>query len=69
MLQRILRLPEVKRVTGRSRSSIYADPEFPRPVPLGKRSVGWLESEIVDWQERSIAKRDSSRELARKGRG
>jgi prophage regulatory protein len=48
----ILRLPEVKLRVGLSRSAIYlaiSREEFPRPVQLGARAVGWLESEIEDW--------------------
>jgi prophage regulatory protein len=56
-----LRRPVVEARTGLSRSSIYdliATGEFPKPVPLGRRTVGWLESEIADWQKQRIAKRD-----------
>lgn len=48
----ILRLPAVKARVGLSRSSIYlavSRAEFPRPVQLGARAVGWLESEIEEW--------------------
>lgn len=48
----ILRLPEVKTRVGLLRSAIYlaiSRQEFPRPVQLGARSVGWLDSEIEDW--------------------
>ena len=44
----ILRLPDVKRSTGLSRSTIYlriAQGTFPKPVSLGGRAVGWLEAE------------------------
>ena len=49
MTHAILRLPAVKARTGLSRSTIYqrvAEGNFPKPVNLGKRAVGWLESEI-----------------------
>ena len=55
-----LRRSVVEGRTGLSRSSIYdriAAGEFPKPVPLGGRSVGWLESEIVEWQKARIAER------------
>ena len=55
--ERILRLPEVEQRTGRKRSAIYADPDFPAPVPIGPRAVGWLESEIDSWLQRCIAER------------
>ena len=51
-MKRIFRLQEVISRTGRSRSSIYADierGEFPKPIKLGPRAVGWLEVEIDDW--------------------
>ena len=49
MATTILRLPTVKARTGLSRSTIYqraADGTFPKPVNLGKRAEGWVESEI-----------------------
>ena len=52
MKERFIRLPEVKLRTGLSRSTIYEDINkgiFPRPVSLGMRCVGWLESEIESW--------------------
>ena len=55
---RILRLPEVVARTGLSRSTIYARLEqgrFPRPVALGGRAVGWIESEIDEWIRERIA--------------
>ena len=49
---RFLRLPEVLARTGLSRSTIYVrldQGRFPRPVSLGARAVGWLESEVDEW--------------------
>lgn len=49
---RILRLPDVQARTGLSRSTIYlrlATGEFPQPVSLGARSIGFLESEVDGW--------------------
>lgn len=49
---RILRRPAVEEIVGLSRSTIYAmisEGNFPKPIHLGKRAVGWLESSIVDW--------------------
>jgi len=48
----ILRLPTVKARTGLSRSTIYlrvSDGSFPRPVSLGARAVGWIESDVDEW--------------------
>ncbi len=44
-----LRLPEVIIRTGKSRSTIWKaikDGTFPKPIKLGPRAVGWIESEI-----------------------
>lgn len=61
MAHTILRLPEVKSRTGLSRSSIYlriSNSVFPKPISLGGRSVGWIESEIEDWVSEQIANRN-----------
>lgn len=50
MHERILRFPEVKSLSGLSRSTIYLrilEGLFPRPILLGPRMVGWRESEIA----------------------
>lgn len=65
MATAILRLPTVKARTGLSRSTIYlrvAEGTFPKPVSLGGRAVGWIESEIQQWLELRI---DASRKAAR----
>ena len=61
---RLLRLKEVCRRTGKSRSDIYrniAEGRFPAPVKLGERSSAWVESEISDWVAARIAERDAGR--------
>lgn len=57
----ILRRKQVEARTGLSRSTIYSrlkpnpkrpgdfDPTFPKPVTLGAKSVGWVESEVEAW--------------------
>lgn len=45
----ILRLTEVKKKTGLSRATIYAQQMqrvFPPSIDLGPRAVGWIESEV-----------------------
>jgi prophage regulatory protein len=59
----VLRLRDVKSRTGKSTSGIYADMasgKFPRPIPLGERTVGWLESEVDGWIEACLRKRDGA---------
>ncbi len=48
----ILRRPQVESRTGYRRSAIYAlmaAGDFPKPIKLGPRAVGWLEAEINAW--------------------
>jgi prophage regulatory protein len=58
-MAKLIRLGAVKDLTGLSRSSIYAHPDFPRPVKIGAggRAVAWVESEIRDWVEARIKER------------
>lgn len=64
----ILRRKQVEARTGLSRSSIYArlrhnpkrpgdyDPTFPKPISVGAKAVGWIESEIDAWLTAQIEK-------------
>ena len=57
----VLKLPEVVRRTALSKASIYVfikEGRFPKPIPLGSRSVGFLEVEINEWVRARIEKRD-----------
>jgi len=54
---RILRLPNVLDRTGLSRSTVYqrvSEGRFPKPVSLGARAVGWIETEVEEWIARQI---------------
>jgi prophage regulatory protein len=56
----ILRLPQVIEKIGLSRSTIYfylSKGTFPKPISLGERSIGFLESEIIEWLQSRIALR------------
>jgi prophage regulatory protein len=59
LTERILRRDRVQSVTGLSRSTIYAEIKagrFPKQVQLtGRRSVGWIESEVNDFISARIA--------------
>lgn len=64
MILRIILLKEVMSSTGLGRSTIYkliGSGEFPRPVPIVGRSVGWVESEIQGWILARIEARDSAK--------
>ena len=66
MTNQILRIAEVLKATGLSRSTICQrinDGEFPPPVRLGgtrSRAVGWRHQEVHDW----IASRPQASEIA-----
>ncbi|VTU37786.1 putative transcriptional regulator [Variovorax sp. PBS-H4] len=49
---RLLRLPEVERLTGLRRSAIYEQMHrgiFPRSVKTGQRTAAWPESAVQSW--------------------
>ena len=49
---RLLRLPEVERLTGLCRSAIYEQMQrgvFPRSVKAGRRTATWPESAVQSW--------------------
>ncbi len=51
-LDPILRRRDVEAITGLGRSTIYkmiSDGQFPKPIQLGARAVGWPESAIRAW--------------------
>jgi prophage regulatory protein len=63
MPRKILRLPVVLDRTGLSRSTVYqrvTEGRFPRPVSLGARAVGWIETEVEEW---IVCQIEASREL------
>ena len=67
MTHTILRLPGVKASTGLSRSTIYlrvSQGRFPKPVKLGGRAVGWVQTEIQEWLQLQIeaSRRTGARE-------
>lgn len=62
----ILRRKQVEKLTGLSRSTIYLriqEDRFPRPINLGGRAVGWLESEIDGWLSKQVEQRDKHLEV------
>ncbi len=58
---RILRISDVILKTGLSRTTIYQklrDRDFPRPVELGPRAIGFVEAEIECFLRNLIRQRD-----------
>ena len=60
---RFIRIREVIRLTGISKSYIYQlcnDNQFPKSIQLvpGGKSVAWLESEVMDWIDSRVIARD-----------
>lgn len=52
MLDKIHRLPSALAITGLCRTSLYnylKEGQFPEPVRLGARAVGWKESDLANW--------------------
>ncbi|WP_071820848.1 helix-turn-helix transcriptional regulator [Parasynechococcus marenigrum] len=53
---RLIRLSEVKEMTGLSRSTIYSHMSqglFPKQSKVGTRIAVWLESDILSWIEQT----------------
>lgn len=56
------RLPRVIGKTGCARSTIYDGIRagtFPKPIPLGGRTVAWASNEVEAWVAARIAARDA----------
>jgi prophage regulatory protein len=50
----IMRIREVMEMVGIGRATIYrllSRGDFPKPLKLGERSIGWREDEIQSWIE------------------
>ena len=63
MIKKMYRLTEVMNMTGLSRSSIYlrvSTDEFPKPIKIGRRAIGWPEESIVAWQAKMMEAHDES---------
>jgi len=50
--ERLIRLPEVERLTGLRRAHLYAlarKQKFPVPLKIGARASAWRESLVLAW--------------------
>jgi len=66
-MMRLLRLPEVCRITGLGRAMIYrlqARDSFPHSVKITDHAVGWIDSEVQAWlAQRAALSRVRSRAI------
>ena len=63
----VMRKAEVEKVLGVSSDTInrmVAAGEFPKPIRLSVRAIGWLRSDLDAWIEARAAKRDTQRAVA-----
>ena len=59
-VERLIRIDEVKRLTGISTATLYrkiSASEFPRPVHLGTVARAWPLSEVQSWITRRVEQR------------
>ena len=55
MVPQIFGRRQLEKQLGLTRSSIYKmmeDGEFPRPIKLGRRAVGWRADEVANWLDK-----------------
>ena len=63
MLKQIYRFPEVMKLMGLSRSSIYlavSKEEFPKPIKIGRRAVGWHQNVIEEWIQKLMERNNEN---------
>jgi predicted DNA-binding transcriptional regulator AlpA len=57
MSEQIIKLPEVTKITGLARSTIYkliSENRFPKQIKLTSFSSGWVKSEVDQWIDERI---------------
>lgn len=62
-MEKLLRLPEVRELTQRSTTRIYADMaegRFPRPIRIGPRAVAWSLRSLEAWLAERIAEQEAA---------
>lgn len=53
-IRKVLRTHQVLELTGLKKSTVYRfvkDGEFPQPIQLGPKLLGWFEDEVTAWLE------------------
>jgi prophage regulatory protein len=64
----IIRLPQVCKMTGLGKTTIYElelTNRFPKRIKIGIRAVGWLNAEIKEWLAKRIENRPALDERLR----
>ena len=59
----LIRIAEVMRRTGRTRSRIYEDMargRFPKSLKIGDRAIAWVDAEVDQFVAKAIAARDEA---------
>ena len=57
--RKFINLKEVMEITSMARATIYKRIKlgiFPEQIPIGGRSVRWLESDISEWMDKQIGR-------------
>ncbi|KWE77263.1 hypothetical protein WL78_00435 [Burkholderia ubonensis] len=55
MSSTLIKLARVIEKTGLSRTSVYTNQTFPKPIKIGARAVAWVEREVDEWIAKRIA--------------
>jgi len=71
---RLVRLPEVERIAGIRKSTIYTlmaknPPEFPRCVQVTSRCVAWSEAACLSWVQQRIEATERNADAGGTGAG
>ncbi|RWM27789.1 AlpA family transcriptional regulator [Mesorhizobium sp.] len=56
-MHKFMRRPQVEAATGLPTSTLYeliGKGEFPRPIKLTPRIVGWIEADVIAWQKQRL---------------
>jgi prophage regulatory protein len=72
MARTLLRMPAVVLRTGLTVTDVYARMKagtFPASVPIGVRTVGWVDTEVDAWVEQRIANRNAQSQSPKRRKG
>lgn len=58
----VLKKPVVLKIVGVTRTTLQTmieNKEFPAPIRLSARAIGWIDTEVQGWLDSKIAERDA----------